>query len=122
MQLASKTKIKIGSREFENIDQVLTSTYTTYNTRLEKSLIGGRKFWYDDLVVMFPDKQNSSAAMTEIHNGKTIIIGYPSYTLSWETETRKQALETANEINKRWLAFSGTTSDFLGALEFSTSA
>ena len=119
MQIASKTKIKIGNREFENIDQVLTSTYTK---DLEKPLTGGRNFWYDDFVVMFPDKEHSSSAMTEIHNGKTIIIGYPNYTLSWETETRKQALAAADEINKRWLAFSGTASDFLGTLAFSTFA
>jgi hypothetical protein len=117
MTIGSKIQIKIGDREFETIEQVLASTYTT---GLAKSLVGSRIFWYDDLVVMFPDKQFSSCAMTEIHNGKTITIGYPNSYLSWEAENRKEALTTADQINKRWLSFSGTPSDFLATLEFST--
>lgn len=108
-EFASSSKIRVGSREFNSIEGLIRSGYTEGETR---RLLGDYICWWKDLTVLFPDKSAGSAAFVEVTN-RTVTVGYPAEYISYDYPTVRSALETADKINKAWLAFEGTWKEFL---------
>ena len=115
MQIISSTKnIVVETREFESIESLWKSTFLVGK---EKELLGNRLFWFDECVVMLPDKKLSSAAMVEVHQGTKVLVGTPANYLTFTFTSRKKALQEAEKINKEWLEFTGTEDQFVDKIQ-----
>ena len=110
MDITSTEKIIVGTREFDSIQSLWKSTFPV---GLEKELIGDRNFWYDECIVMFPDKDHSSAAMIEIHQGIKVLVGTCANYVTFAFTSRQKAIKEAEKINKEWLEFTGTADQFV---------
>ena len=110
MDITSTEKIIVGTREFDSIQSLWKSTFPV---GLEKELIGDRNFWYDECIVMFPDKDHSSAAMIEIHQGIKVLVGTCANYVTFTFTSRQKAIKEAEKINKEWLEFTGTADQFV---------
>lgn len=110
MDITSIEKIVVGTREFGSIQSLWKSTFPV---GLEKELIGDRNFWFDECVVMFPDKDRGSTAMIEIHQGIKVLVGTCANYITFTFTSRKKALKEAKKINKEWLEFTGTADQFV---------
>jgi hypothetical protein len=92
-------------RTFGSIDELIESGR---NKGLEKDLLGDYTCWWKELTVRFDD-QNKSASFVEVQ-GRDILVGPPSRTLTIHRGTIRQALTEADRINQEYRA-SGLTED-----------
>ncbi len=107
---SSTSKIRVASREFDSIEELIKSGHTT---EFERKMTGNHYvFWWKNLTVRFPDKGMSSTAFVECINQR-VTVGYPAYYLWYDFPTIKEALQFADRINKAWLEFEGEWKIFL---------
>jgi len=110
---SSTTHIRVGRREFANVELLWQSTF---NEGELKELIGDRSFWFDNLTVRFPDKHNGSCSFVEVQK-RVVNVGHPNNYLSYRFKTRGEALAFADKTNKEWLAFDDSAENFIDYLQ-----
>jgi hypothetical protein len=112
-EISSTTHIRVGRREFANVELLWQSTF---NEGELKQLIGDRSFWFDNLTVRFPDKHNGSCSFVEVQK-RVVNVGHPNNYLSYRFKTRGEALAFADKTNKEWLAFDDSAENFIDYLQ-----
>jgi hypothetical protein len=110
--ISSKTQIRVASRSFETVDELIESTV---NEGLALEYVGPISHWFKNETVMFPDKDYSSSAFVEVCNNH-VLVGRPNDFLDFEFSAWLDALIWADTTNKEWLEFTGSPAEFLALL------
>ena len=104
-----------SQRDFSSVQELLDSAKLSAEDQALLRMPTNVRYWWKDDLVLFPDKINSSLAMVEVID-KAVFVGMNTV-LTFEFSSIPEALEFADEVNKRWLAFDGTAEEFVRLLE-----